>query len=64
MQKKDRTYRMYLDDILISIKRISEYIGDYSFIDFKQDYEIIWDIATNYLPENQTQIETILKKEK
>ncbi len=32
---------------------------DYSGI----DYEIIWDIATNYLPENKIQIEQILKEE-
>ena len=106
---------MYLDDILNSIIRISEYIEGYSFTDFKKDYktvdavirnfeiigeaakklpdhikekytevpwsemyllrnkvsheyfgvdyEIIWDVASNYLPENKTQIEEILKKE-
>ncbi len=103
---------MYLDDILLSINRISEYTEGYSFSDFKKDYktvdavirnfeiigeaaknisieikdqytnvpwnemyllrnkvsheyfgvdyEIIWDIAINYLPENKKQIETIL----
>ena len=30
---------------------------------FGVDYEIIWDIASNYLPENRAQIEAILKKE-
>ena len=106
---------MYLDDILISIDRISEYIENYTFIDFKRDYktvdavirnfeiigeasknlpdelkekysdvpweemyllrnkvsheyfgvdyEIIWDVATNYLPENKSQIVEILNKE-
>lgn len=29
---------------------------------FGVDYEIIWDIATNYLPENKKQIEVILKE--
>jgi uncharacterized protein with HEPN domain len=29
---------------------------------FGIDYEIIWDIATNYLPENKTQIEEILTR--
>ncbi len=29
---------------------------------FGIDYEIIWDIATNYLPENKIQIEIILKE--
>lgn len=30
---------------------------------FGVDYEIIWDVATNYLPENKLQIENILNKE-
>jgi uncharacterized protein with HEPN domain len=30
---------------------------------FGVDYEIIWDIASNYLPENRAQIEAILKRE-
>ena len=103
---------MYLEDILTAINRISEYIDNYTFIDFKRDYktvdavirnfeiigeasknlpeeikekyseipwaemyllrnkvsheyfgvdyEIIWDVAINYLPENKSQIENIL----
>jgi uncharacterized protein with HEPN domain len=31
---------------------------------FGVDYEIIWDVASNYLPQNKTQIEEILNKEK
>jgi len=31
---------------------------------FGVDYEIIWDVATNYLPENKTQIDQIIEKEK
>lgn len=106
---------MYLEDILIAINRIEEYIDDRMFIDFKRDYktvdavirnfeiigeaaknlpkdfkekypevpweemyllrnkvsheyfgidyEIIWDVAINYLPENKSQIENILNKE-
>ena len=30
---------------------------------FGIDYEIIWDVAVNYLPENKSQIENILNKE-
>jgi uncharacterized protein with HEPN domain len=30
---------------------------------FGVDYEIIWDVAKNYLPENKTQIDLILAKE-
>jgi len=31
---------------------------------FGVDYEIIWDVATNYLPENKNQIDQIIDKEK
>ena len=106
---------MYLEDILNSISRISEYIEGYTFLDFKRDYktvdavirnfeiigeasknlpdqikekyneipwsemyllrnkvsheyfgvdyEIIWDVASNYLPDNKSQIEEILNNE-
>lgn len=104
---------MYLQDRLIAMERINQYLEDFSFKQFKQDYktvdavirnfeiigeaaknlpeeiktkyteipwaemyllrnkisheyfgvdyEIIWDIATNYLPENKKQIKVILK---
>jgi uncharacterized protein with HEPN domain len=104
---------MYIDDILLAMSRIAEYIEGLTFTDFKKDYktvdavirnfevigeaaknipieikdkypdipwnemyllrnkvtheyfgvdyEIIWDIATNYLPDNKKQIERILK---
>jgi len=29
---------------------------------FGIDYEIIWDVATNYLPDNRLQIEKIINK--
>jgi uncharacterized protein with HEPN domain len=115
VKKEDRTYKMYLDDIQISMNRIAEYIDGYDFVDFKRDYktvdavirnfeiigeaaknlpqeikvkypdvpwdemyllrnkvsheyfgvdyEIIWDVATNYLPENKTQIDNIVNNE-
>ncbi len=31
---------------------------------FGIDYEIIWDVASNYLPENKLQIEVIIEKER
>jgi uncharacterized protein with HEPN domain len=31
---------------------------------FGVDYEIIWDVALNYLPENKSQIDEILKRVK
>jgi len=106
---------MYLEDLLLAMTRISEYIEGYSFEEFKKDfktvdavirnfeiigeaaknlpqeirekypnipwnemyllrnkvsheyfgvdYEIIWDVASNYLPLNKPQIEEILIKE-
>lgn len=116
MKTEDRTYIMFLEDILSAMNRIAEYIDGYDFETFKRDYktvdavirnfevlgeaskniplelkqkyqnvpwnemyllrnkvsheyfgvdyEIIWDVATNYLPENRNQIEEILQKEK
>jgi len=113
LKKEDRSYTMYLEDLLLAMTRISEYIEGFTFYDFKRDYktadavirnfeiigeaarnispelkekyhevpwdemyllrnkvsheyfgidyEIIWDIACNYLPENRKQIEIILK---
>ncbi len=106
---------MYLQDLLLAMTRIAEYIDGYSFDEFKKDYktvdavirnfevigeaskklpaelrekypdvpwsemyllrnkvsheyfgvdyEIIWDVAKNYLPENKSQIAYILKTE-
>ena len=116
MKKQDRTYIHYLEDILLSIQRIQEYISDLNFAKFKSDfktvdavirnfeiigeasknipekikekykkipwdemyrlrnrvtheyfgidYEINWDIAKNYLPENRESIEVIIIQEK
>jgi uncharacterized protein with HEPN domain len=102
---------MYLEDMLIAMSRIQEYISEMSFDEFQHDhktvdavirnfeiigeasknlsteikqsnpdvpwaemylmrnkisheyfgidYEVIWDVATNYLPDNQIQIEEI-----
>jgi uncharacterized protein with HEPN domain len=103
---------MYLEDIQLSMSRISEYLADLDLISFKQDYktvdavirnfeiigeasknlpdfikelystipwkemyylrnkvsheyfgidyEIIWDVATNYLPDNKSEIDRIV----
>jgi len=116
MKPEDRTYIMFLEDILSAMSRIAEYTVGYDFETFKKDYktvdavirnfevigeasknipheikqkypevpwnemyllrnkvsheyfgvdyEIIWDVATNYLPENRNQIKVILHKEK
>ena len=115
MKKEERSYKIYLDDILTSMGRIDEYISGMSFSDFKKDYktvdavirnfeiigeaskklpdklkekyskvpwnemyllrnkvtheyfgkdnEIIWDVASNCLPDNRMQIESILEME-
>jgi len=49
MKQEDRTYQMYL-----LRNRVSHGY-------FVVDFEIIWDIAKNYLPENKIQIEKIIK---
>ena len=113
MKKKDRSDKLYLEDLLTAMNRIAEYIVGHNFDQFKQDYrtvdaiirnfeiigeasknvsdviktqypeipwnemyylrnrvmhdyfgidyEIIWDIAKNHLPENLKQISNILK---
>ena len=115
MKKADRSYRMYLEDIVISMTRILEYTNGYSVSDFRKDYktvdavirnlmiigeasrnipenvkarhpevpwdemyllrnkvsheyfgidyEIIWDIVSNYIPEHRTQIQRVLSEE-
>jgi len=64
VKKEDRTYLMYLEDMQIAMNRITEYIDGMNFIDFKRDYEIIWDIATNHIPDNKVEIEKIIEFEK
>jgi uncharacterized protein with HEPN domain len=115
LKKEGRTYIMYLEDLLLAMKRIAEYIEGMSFNDFRRDYktvdavvrnfeiigeaaknipseikakhvevpwdemyllrnkvsheyfgidyEIIWDVAIHYLPDNKKQIENILLHE-
>ena len=52
---KDKYYTVPWDEMYSLRNRISHaYFGI--------DYEIIWDIIINYLPENKTQIEKIIKE--
>jgi len=112
VNRNDRPYRLYLEDMLLAMDRIAEYvhaltfsqfIEDYKTVDavvrnfevigeasaklpnelkmeypeipwkemyllrnkvsheyFGIDYEILWDVAINYLPENRKQIEGLL----
>jgi uncharacterized protein with HEPN domain len=116
VNKENRTYIMYLEDILLTMNRIAEYLEGFDFQTLKReyktvdavvrnfeilgeaskslpshlkekypevpwnemyllrnkvtheyfgvDYEIIWDVALNYLPGNKIQIFEILQKEK
>lgn len=48
MKEKNRTYRMYLDDILLAINHISEYIDNFTFIDFKRDYKTVNAVIRNF----------------
>ena len=48
MKKKDREFKMYLDDINISMQRISEYIQGLDFIKFKQDYKTVDAVIRNF----------------
>lgn len=60
MKKEERNYQIYLEDILTSMERIIEYIGDKTFREFEdnnmvvdavvRNFEIIGE-ATNNLPE-------------
>jgi len=53
---KDKYPIVPWDEMYLMRNKIShEYFG--------VDYEILWDVASNYLPENKLQIEDILKKE-
>lgn len=112
MKKEERDFSLYLEDLLVAMTRIAEYIEGYNFDLFKKDYktvdavirnfeiigeaaknlpdsikeqnpdvpwdemyllrnrvsheyfgvdyEIIWDVCLNYLPENKMQIQSIL----
>jgi len=113
MKKEERNYTMYLQDLLVAMTRIAEYLEGYDFDQFKKDYktvdavirnfeiigeasrklpdhikennpdlpwdemyllrnkvsheyfgidyEILWDVCINHLPENRKQIQSILK---
>lgn len=39
---------MYLEDILVSMNRIAEYVERYTFIDFKRDYKTIDSVVRNF----------------
>jgi uncharacterized protein with HEPN domain len=48
MTSKKRNYRIYLEDIHLSMTRIIEYVGDMSFDSFKQNHLIIDAVVRNF----------------
>jgi len=48
MNKKDRNYLMYLEDILLAMSRIAEYIDGFDFVKFKQDYKTVDAVIRNF----------------
>jgi len=48
LKKKDRDYKMYLEDLLIAMTRIAEYIEGYSFPEFKRDYKTVDAVIRNF----------------
>ena len=48
MNTAKRRFDIYLEDILISISRINEYIGEMDFVEFKRNYLIVDAVVRNF----------------
>lgn len=48
MNAAKRRFDIYLEDILISISRINEYIGEMEFAEFKRNYLIVDAVVRNF----------------
>ena len=48
MSTKGRKYGFYLEDMLLAMQRIEEYIGELEFIRFKQNYMIVDAVIRNF----------------
>ncbi len=48
MDKEKRSYIMYLEDIQLSMSRISEYIANLDLISFKRGYKTIDAVVRNF----------------
>ena len=46
--KPKRSYIHFLEDMLLALERIQEYIKDYDFISFKQDYKTVDAVVRNF----------------
>lgn len=48
MNSAKRRFDIYLEDILLSISRIKEYIGDMDFAEFKRNYLVVDGVVRNF----------------
>jgi len=48
VNKQERNFKMYLEDINSSMSRIFEYIEGYSFDQFKKDYKTVDAVVRNF----------------
>ncbi len=48
MNHPNRRFSIYLEDILTSILRIEEYMGDMEFIEFKRNYLVVDAVVRNF----------------
>ena len=48
MKPEERHYKLYLEDMLLSMKRIEEYINGLDFVKFKQKYIIVDAVVRNF----------------
>jgi len=48
MKPNQRKYGFYLEDMLVSMERIQEYIGELDFIQFKQKYIVVDAVIRNF----------------
>ena len=46
--KQTRRFDVYLEDILLSISRIYEYIGEMEFAEFKRNYLVVDAVVRNF----------------
>jgi uncharacterized protein with HEPN domain len=48
LKKKDRSDKLYLEDLLTAMNRIAEYIEGHNFNQFKKDYKTVDEIVRNF----------------
>jgi len=48
VKKEERNYIYYLEDILLSMQRVQEYVKELEFINFKRDYKTVDAVIRNF----------------